>query len=74
MVGLTQIRLDGNILQQINVLCRGIGMLDLSKYLCDERRIIVTTGLKMPAYTYHHIRIRKKVKNSIPLILLSLQT
>ena len=46
MVGLTQIHLDGNIFQQINVLVRGVGILDLFQCLCDERGIIVTTGLR----------------------------
>ena len=55
MGGLTQIRGDGNIFQQIDVLVRGVEILDLFQCLCDERRIIVVTGLR--TYTYYQVRI-----------------
>ena len=73
MSGLTQIRLDGNIFQQIYVLNRGVGILDFSYALCNERGVVVTTGLRTHTY-YHPVRIREKVMNYMPLVPLSLQT
>ena len=75
MGGLTQIRRDGSIFQHIDVLDKGVRILDLFQCLCDERRIIVTaTGLR--TYTYHQleVRIRERVMNHTPLIPLSPQT
>ena len=71
MVGLTQIRLDSNIFQQINVLVRGFGILNLSKCLCDERGIIVTAGLRTYASSSG---AQEKVMNNILSIPLWLQT
>ena len=75
MDGLTQIRHDGSIFQQINILARGVRILDLFQCLCDERRIIVTaTGLR--TYTYHQleVRIQERVTIHTPLFSLSPQT
>ena len=69
---LTQIRLDCNIFQQIDVLVGGVGIWDLSQCLCDKRWIIVIASLR--THTYHKLKIRKNVINHIPLISLSLRT